>query len=171
MPEKTRQKISNHLSWLCLQKELKGFTLVELLVVVMFITGLTLISLPNFLGQVGKSREAEVAMKLGAIARSQQGYHFQKGEFAATMEQLKFNSGFMTSPYYTFPDPQADSSKVKHQAVPIDPEYAVRYHSIGIYFNQGAYGRSTCRGFSVGDIVNVGDTPDAPCIGTGEKIQ
>ena len=153
----------------------QGFTLIELIVVMIILSVLAAIAIPAFYSQIGKSREAELQMKMGAIARSQQAYHYELGQFAPTINTLSLSNGLITSNYYNFLDPASgdiDATKVKHQAIPKDSgKDQTRNYAIGVYYNNGAYGRSTCRGTQIGDAVNVGDTPDDPCTNNGTRVQ
>jgi type IV pilus assembly protein PilA len=151
---------------------MKGFTLLELMVVMVFISVLAAISIPVFQRQVGKAREAEVQLKLGAIARSQMAYHYVNGSFADTLSVLAADTGAISSFYYNFPDPTGDSNKVKHQAVAKEPTlYQLRDYAIGLYYVDGAYVRANCQGFGIGDPVNVGDLPNDPCTNNGIQLQ
>jgi type IV pilus assembly protein PilA len=158
-----------------LRKREDGFTLIELIVVMMIISILSAIAIPAFYGQIGKSREAELQMKMGALARSQQAYHYELGQFAPTVNIISLSDGLITSNYYNFLDPASgdiDATKVKHQATAKDSgKDQTRNYAIGVYFNNGAYGRSTCRGAQIGDAVNVGDTPDEDCTNNGTRVQ
>ena len=141
------------------------------MVVMIIISILAVIGLPVFQRQIGKSREAELKLKLGAIARSQTAYHYVHGSFALTMDAIEADTGQITSTYYTFPDPTGDSNTVKHQAIAINPGlFQLRNYAIGIYNINGAYGRATCQGLDVGDVVNVGNTPDEPCTNNGVSL-
>ena len=151
---------------------MKGFTLLELMVVMIVISVLAAISIPVFQRQVGKAREAEVQLKLGAIARSQMAYHYVNGSFATTLSVLAADTGAISSFYYNFPDPTGDSTKVKHQAVAKEPAlYQLRDYAIGLYYVDGAYVRANCQGFGIGDPVNVGDLPSDLCTNNGIQLQ
>lgn len=148
-----------------------GFTLLELMIVMIFLSILSAVAIPVFFSQIGKAREAEVKLKLGAISRAQMSYHYTNGFFAPTMNALAADVGSISTFYYTFPDPATDSIKVKHQAVAITPDsYQTRDYAIGVYFINGGYGRAICQGLNIGDAVNVGDLPFDPCTNNGIKI-
>ena len=70
-----------------------GFTLLELLFVMIIMGVLTAIALPNFIGQVGKAREAEVKLMLGTIGRSQQAFHYERKQFADSYSALAGGTG------------------------------------------------------------------------------
>lgn len=154
------------------KKSNKGFTLLELIVVMIVISILSAISIPVFQRQIGKARESEVKLKMGAIARSQTSYHYSQGGFAPTMALLAADTGPISSYYYTFPDPITDAVKVKHQAVSVNPgQFQTRDYAVGVYYISEAYGRSTCQGFDIGASVNVGDLPFDPCTNNGIRIE
>jgi type IV pilus assembly protein PilA len=66
----------------------KGFTLVELLVVIIIIGILTAISLPNFLNQSSKAKQAEAKQYIGAINRVQTALRVENKSFASTFDTL-----------------------------------------------------------------------------------
>merc|ERR1711939_811476 len=48
----------------------KGFTLVELMIVIVIVGVLSAVALPNFLGQQNKAKITEATSKMGAILKS-----------------------------------------------------------------------------------------------------
>jgi type IV pilus assembly protein PilA len=148
-----------------------GFTLLELLIVVFLLGLLSAVSIPTFIGQIGKARESEILLNLGGIARAQQNRHFAKGTFAQTMTEVVAETGLsINTKYYSFLEPTADVSKVKHQVEALPGQNDVRNYAIGVYFDAGSYTRSTCQGLKPGDPVNVGDLAIDDCSDNGTKI-
>ena len=155
-----------------LDERQKGFTLLELIVVMIIISILFAVAIPTFFSQVGKARESELLLKLGAMARSQQGYHYEKGRFAPSINALENNDGGISSFYYNFLVPDVTTTRVKHQAVAKDSgKDQTRDYAIGVYFENGAYGRATCQGANIGDAVNVGELSSDPCTNSGTKVK
>ncbi len=58
-----------------------GFTLIELMIVVGIIGLLSAIAIPNFLSYQARSRRSEAYVNLAAVARLQNTYHAEIGEF------------------------------------------------------------------------------------------
>jgi prepilin-type N-terminal cleavage/methylation domain-containing protein len=67
----------------------KGFTLAELLIVIVILGILGGIALPRFYPQQEKARVAEAVAMLSAIRQGEMGYHLETGTYLA----LDYNSG------------------------------------------------------------------------------
>jgi type IV pilus assembly protein PilA len=162
------------LKYLLLQKKNKGFTLIELLVVLIIIGVLAVISIPNFINQIGKARETEAKNMLGSIARSQQAYHFEKQVFADSLNKLTLNGTF-TSKYYNAFDPTDVSDlsiRVKHQAIPSDPlRDRVRNYAIAVYYNAGLFDIAFCQAIDVNQPVDAPDVPSDSCTNGGIRLE
>jgi type IV pilus assembly protein PilA len=66
----------------------KGFTLVELLVVIIIIGILAATALPSFLGQSAKAKQTEAKQIIGVINRSQTAYRSEQKQFANQFDLL-----------------------------------------------------------------------------------
>uniref|UniRef100_UPI00286C562C prepilin-type N-terminal cleavage/methylation domain-containing protein n=1 Tax=Chamaesiphon sp. VAR_48_metabat_135_sub TaxID=2964699 RepID=UPI00286C562C len=66
----------------------KGFTLVELLVVIIIIGILAAIALPNFLNQGAKAKQTEAKQNIGLINRTQTAFRSEKQAFATSFDVL-----------------------------------------------------------------------------------
>jgi type IV pilus assembly protein PilA len=147
--------------------ENSGFTLIEVLVVALILGLLSVVAIPNFIGQIGKAKESEIKGIIGAIGRAQQAYHFEKHTFATSINLLNDgNSGTgFDSNYALFPDPdEATSTRVKHTSISIDPDNdRVRNYSVGVYYSAGAFKQMFCQSLDVGEGALAGDSPDGDC--------
>jgi type IV pilus assembly protein PilA len=82
----------------------KGFTLVELLVVIVIIGILTAIALPSFLNQTAKAKQAEAKQKVSSILKTQQSWRTENASFATVITDLALGTleGAATAPVYTY---------------------------------------------------------------------
>jgi prepilin-type N-terminal cleavage/methylation domain-containing protein len=69
-------------------KARKGFTLVELAVVIVIIGVLAAFGVPRFLKSVERSKASEAFAYLSAVRSSQERYLAQYGEYASTVDKL-----------------------------------------------------------------------------------
>ena len=82
-----------------LGKARKGFTLVELAVVIVIIGVLAAFGVPRFLKSVEKAKAAEAFSYLSAVRDAQERYQAQQGTYAANITDLDIQ--FSTPKYFT----------------------------------------------------------------------
>ena len=146
-----------------------GFTFIELLIVMMFITVFSVIYFPSLIAQVGKAREAEAKTNLSSLGQAQQAYFLEKASFADTVDKL--NISFQEE-YYNFPDPNtANTNKVKHQALAINAaNNGTRNYSMGIYYNLGSFSIVLCKSDNISGVAEAPNNHTDPCI-SGSQVQ
>jgi len=73
-------------------KNKKGFTLVELVIVIVIVGILSVISVPIYRGYVEKAMMTEGQVLLGAIAKAELAYHVEHGYFFSTGGRTSYSS-------------------------------------------------------------------------------
>jgi len=66
----------------------EGFTLLELLVVIIIIGILCAIALPSFLNQANKAKQSEAKTYVSALNRGQQAYYLENNRFANSVPEV-----------------------------------------------------------------------------------
>jgi type IV pilus assembly protein PilA len=85
----------------------QGFTLVELLVVIIIIGILAAVALPNFLNQAAKAKQTEAKQNIGMINRVQSIYRAQNDQFASSFDLVAIGTlsgatGNTSTSYYSY---------------------------------------------------------------------
>jgi general secretion pathway protein G len=129
----------------------RGFTLLELLVVILIIGLLTGIVAPRFLGQVSRSETTAAKAQLDAIDKALQAYRIDTGRYPSTPQGLK---GLVQAP--------ADESRWRgpylQGDVPLDPwgtpyQYRAPGHA-GRDYELSSFGRDRAAG-GTGDDADI----------------
>jgi len=89
----------------------KGFTLIELMIVVAIIGILAAIAIPNFLRYQAKSKQSEAKTNLGAIGTNAEAYHSEKDVYNATFTDLGWSATGKTRYAYFYDTDKIDSTQ------------------------------------------------------------
>ena len=71
-------------------KNKKGFTLIELMIVVAIIGILAALAIPDFMKMLAKSKQSEAKSNLGAIFTGQVAYFGEQNEYGSTFPQISW---------------------------------------------------------------------------------
>ena len=145
-----------------------GFTILELLVIILFITVLALLAYPTLINQTSKAREVEAKNLLGGLARSQQAYHIEKRNFT---DNLRLLGVHLDVRYYNYLATPSSDPNVIEMKTDIKPGFSLRNYAAGVYFDDvsGTYDIVICESNAINGTVGVGSTADDNCI-DGEKV-
>ncbi|PSN13475.1 hypothetical protein C7293_15765 [filamentous cyanobacterium CCT1] len=106
----------------CSNASQRGFTLIEVLVVVVILGVLASIALPSFLSQAARSKQARALMYIGLVNRAQQGFFVENNRFAASTAELGIVDNHAPPDYMVTVTAQTGSIEVTEtRATPTNP--------------------------------------------------
>ena len=154
------------------KKSEQGFTLLELIVVMLIATILGVIAYPQMMNSIGRAREVEAIQILSSLGQGQQTFFFEHGRFAQDLDQLDI--GF-SGKYYDFEQPtlisSANSTGVKLGAIGINANQTnTREYELGVYYYQGSFNLILCKSLNPNQMAEVPQSPHGDCI-QGTKIE
>lgn len=118
MADSTARPVAQPRSFLCPPAQ-QGFTLIEVLVVMVMLGVLASVALPSLLGQAVKAKQARALMYIGVVNRAQQSFFMENDRFATSTSELGF-ADHEAPPDYTYAvTSQASGVKMaRTQAIP-----------------------------------------------------
>ena len=75
-----------------MKENMKGFTLIELMIVVAIIGILAAIAIPNFLNYQCKARQSEAKTNLASVATAQESYFAENGAYSSSKTAIGFET-------------------------------------------------------------------------------
>ncbi|MDX2100346.1 MAG: type IV pilin-like G/H family protein [Leptolyngbyaceae cyanobacterium bins.59] len=131
----------------------KGFTLVELLIVVIIVGILATIAIPGFLNQATKAKQSEAKQSVGSMNRAQQMYYMESGQWATELGNLGLGISSESRNYHYLVIDQSDAggevlgvNAINHWALSRHPElrsYASRVELSAVITATGEVTTST----------------------------
>jgi prepilin-type N-terminal cleavage/methylation domain-containing protein len=153
-----KSQLNNKLLFYLLRKQSSlGFTLLELMVVMIFLSIFSALALPNLIKQAGKAREVEFKNTIGTINRAQQAYHWEKSLFAQGAdddESINLLNVSFHNKYISFYNIVAYQSYATIR--PSNPNFALdqtRAYSGGTYYGGSNYSIIICQSYEVTDVI------------------
>jgi len=102
-----------------------GFTIIELLIVIIVIGVLSAIALPSFLNQASKAKQSEARTYIGSMNRAHQADYLERGAFTTDIANLGLGIQSETNHYiYRITAGSAPGSGVVNRAIPSDGSFS-----------------------------------------------
>lgn len=160
-----------------INSEQNGFTIIELLIVLIIISILSVVGIPQFLAQTARARQTEAETNLAAINRAQQVYRLENATFG-TIAELGTSGSISLSPgdYYTYTEGAAPTPIIAYinalaQIVPKDYSDDIKNYQAAVNQNSvtGDFSSIICRSSNPTADDAAADPSASSCIG-GEEL-
>lgn len=94
----------------------KGFSLIELMIVVSIIAFLATLSIPSYFKYLAKAKQAEVALNLSSLHTAQHAYYAENGKYTSNLAELNWQpAGHKNHTcYYTYGFNTGDAHEGTH---------------------------------------------------------
>ncbi len=114
-----------------------GFTIIELLIVIIVIGILSALALPSFMNQARKAKQSEAKIYIGSMNRAQQTTYMESGRFTDEISALSLGIETETDSYiYRVTTSSASAFSVVNRAIPSD---GTTSNTVGIDATVDAY--------------------------------
>ncbi|MBD2231443.1 type IV pilin protein [Phormidium tenue] len=134
----------------------RGFTLIELMVVVVILGVLATVALPSFLNQAARAKQARALKYIGMVNRAQQAFFVENSRFATSTTELGFTNENAPLDYtYTITAGVSGLEITSTQATPTNP--ALRGYAGVVFATVAPSGLAR-----LGTAICQGSTADVP---------
>jgi prepilin-type N-terminal cleavage/methylation domain-containing protein len=106
----------------------KGFTLIELMVVIVIVGILAAVAIPKFVDASQKAKASEFPTVLTAVYTGELAYQAQSGVFVTSLQTLKDSAYvdiIITSRWFVYSMPSASNTSFQAMAVVVSPGFGV----------------------------------------------
>ena len=119
----------------------KGFTLLELIVVIIILGILATLGFSQYIKMVEKGRSAEARMILGQVRTAQETYMLEQGSYAAAITDLPVNAptACATTHYFSYAADGTNGTATRCTAGGKTPNAAAAY-TITLTYSNGTWG-------------------------------